>query len=110
MTSFSHAHSGPWAQMVLFSLGQIRFLKSPLKANPLRGPGGGDCNGACTCPTGRLPRTGEPKVGDPPGNSMGDNCCEAAHNGDCGAGHKGCVGENWVSCWDSVCGKQTKRR
>ena len=23
---------------------------------------------------------------------------------------KGCVGENWVSCWDSVCGKQDKRR
>ena len=40
---------------------------------------------------------------------MGDNCCEAARNGDCGAGHKGCVGENWVSCWVSVCGKQDKR-
>ena len=40
---------------------------------------------------------------------MGDNCCEAARNGDCGAGHKGSVGENWVSCWDSVCGQQENR-
>ena len=48
-------------------------------------------------------------MGDPPGNNMGDSCCEAARNGDCGAGHKGRVGETWVSCWDSVCGKQDKR-
>ena len=27
----------------------------------------------CTRPTGRLPRTGEPKVADPPENSMGDS-------------------------------------
>ena len=42
VTSFSHAQSGPWAQMVLFWLGKIRFLKSLLKAKPVRGPGGGD--------------------------------------------------------------------
>ena len=24
-----------------------------------------------------------------PGNSMGDSCCEAPRNGDCGAGHRG---------------------
>ena len=52
----------------------------------------------------------KPQVGDPPGNSMGDSCCEAARNGDCGAGHRGSAGENWVSCWDSVCGKQDKAR
>ena len=39
---FSHAQSGPWAQMVLFWFGQIRFLKSLLNAKPVRGPGGGD--------------------------------------------------------------------
>ena len=49
-------------------------------------------------------------MGDPPGNSMGDSCCEAARNGECGAGHRGWVGENWVSVWDSVCGKQDKAR
>ena len=45
-----------------------------------------------------------------PGNSMRDTCCEAARNGDCGAGHSGCVGKNWVSVWDTVCGKQDKAR
>ena len=49
-------------------------------------------------------------MGDPAGNSMGESCCEAARNGDCGAGHRGRVGENWVSCWDSVCRKQDKAR
>ena len=51
--------------------------------------GSGPKSTCCTWPTGRLPRTGEPKVGDPPGNSMGDSCCEAPRNGDCGAGHRG---------------------
>ena len=41
---------------------------------------------------------------------MGDNCCEAARNGDSGAGDKGCVGENLVICWKSVCGKQENGR
>ena len=41
MTPFSHAQSRPWAQMLLFWLGQIRFLKVAAEGEPRTWPGWG---------------------------------------------------------------------